>query len=62
MAIESHIAQLEKRHREIDARLDEVLAHPSADDVEIAELKRQKLEIKDRINALLQPLSIDTEN
>ena len=52
MAIESHIAQLEKRHREIDARLDEILAHPSADDVEIAELKRQKLEIKDRINAL----------
>ena len=51
-SVANEIAQLEKRHREIDARLDEILAHPSADDVEIAELKRQKLVIKDKINSL----------
>ena len=49
MAVDSHIEQLEQRHRELEARLDEILSHPSSDDMEIAELKRQKLQIKDRI-------------
>lgn len=49
MAVDSHIEQLEQRHRELEDRLDEVLSHPSSDDMEIAELKRQKLVIKDRI-------------
>ncbi len=52
MSLDSHIAQLEQRHRELEAQLDEVLAHPSADDGEIAEIKRQKLLIKDKIQHL----------
>jgi len=52
MPVGSHIAQLEQRHRELDARLNEALSHPSADDMEISEIKRQKLLIKDRINEL----------
>ena len=49
MAVDSHIEQLEQRHRELEARLDEILSHPSSDDMEIAEIKRQKLQLKDRI-------------
>ncbi|MCG6858833.1 MAG: DUF465 domain-containing protein [Salaquimonas sp.] len=52
MAVDSHIEQLEQRHRELEAQLDEVLSHPSSDDVEIAQLKRLKLQIKDRISEL----------
>ena len=54
MAIDSHIHQLEQRHRELEAKLEQVLTHPSADDVEIAEIKRQKLQIKDKIQLLRQ--------
>jgi hypothetical protein len=52
MAIESHLAQLEKRHESLKLKINEALAHPSADDLEIAELKRRKLQIKDEIERL----------
>jgi hypothetical protein len=52
MALSAHIHQLEKRHRELEDRLAEVQTHPSANDMEIAEIKRQKLVLKDRIRVL----------
>lgn len=52
MALSAHIHQLEQRHRELEAKLAEVQTHPSADDMEIAEIKRQKLVIKDKIRKL----------
>lgn len=52
MSLDSHIRTLEQKHNELQARLDEVLAHPSANDLEIYELKRQKLLIKDRLKQL----------
>jgi hypothetical protein len=52
MSLDSHIRTLEQKHTELQARLDEILAHPSANDIEIYELKRQKLLIKDRLNRL----------
>ena len=52
MAADPHINQLEKRHRELEARLDEIMHHPSADDGEVSEIKRQKLLIKDKIARL----------
>ncbi|MGI9401747.1 MAG: YdcH family protein, partial [Rhizobiaceae bacterium] len=42
MPVGSHIHQLELRHRELEDKLAEVLASPSADDMEIADIKRQK--------------------
>jgi hypothetical protein len=52
MALDSHIRQLEQKHQQLDVRLEEMLAHPSVDDAEIAEIKRQKLLIKDRLYKL----------
>ena len=52
MGVDSHIQQLEQRHHELEDRLEKILAHPSADDVEITEIKRQKLQLKDRIEKL----------
>jgi hypothetical protein len=52
MALDSHIRQLEQKHQQLDLKLEEMLAHPSADDAEIAEIKRQKLAIKDKLHKL----------
>ena len=54
MAIESHLAELEKRHHALELEISEALNHPSADDLQIAELKRRKLYVKDEIERLRQ--------
>ena len=52
MSIEAHLAELERRHRALEAELNEARAHPSIDDPEIVELKRRKLLVKDEIARL----------
>lgn len=52
MAIDSHLAELVKKHGDIDRKLEEAMAHPSVDDLEIAALKRRKLMLKDQIARL----------
>jgi hypothetical protein len=52
MAIESHLAELEKRHQALEQEINDALTHPSTDDLTIAELKRRKLLIKDEIAQL----------
>jgi len=52
MAIESHLAELEKRHEALEQQLSEALSHPSTDDLQLLELKRRKLHVKDEIARL----------
>jgi hypothetical protein len=52
MTIESHLSQLQKKHYALETELSEAIQHPSVDDLEIAELKRRKLVIKDEIQKL----------
>jgi hypothetical protein len=52
MSLASHLAELQKRHSEIEERIDEALASPSVDDIEIVTLKRRKLALKDEIHRL----------
>jgi hypothetical protein len=54
MAIEAHLAELEKRHHALEQEISEALTHPSADNLKIAELKRKKLQVKDEIARLKQ--------
>ncbi len=54
MAIEAHLAELEKRHQALEQEITEALTHPSADDLKIVELKRKKLLVKDEIARLRQ--------
>jgi len=49
MAIESHLAELERRHEALKQEINEALAHPSTDALKIVELKRRKLHVKDEI-------------
>jgi hypothetical protein len=50
-----HLAELERRHQALEAELVEARAHPSIDNLQIMELKRRKLLVKDGI-ARLQTL------
>ena len=52
MSLESHLAELERRHRALEDEISEALAHPSSDGLKIAELKRRKLQVKDEIARL----------
>jgi hypothetical protein len=52
MAIESHLAELERRHQALEVEINEAMTHPSTDDLEIAQLKRKKLHVKDEITRL----------
>ncbi|HEU4986384.1 MAG TPA: DUF465 domain-containing protein [Rhizobiaceae bacterium] len=52
MSLESHLAELKRRHGDLERELDEAMMHPSIDDLEIASLKRRKLAIKDEMEKL----------
>lgn len=49
MGIQAHLETLEKKHDHLDELINEANASPSVDDLEIAELKRRKLMLKDEI-------------
>ena len=49
MSIEAHLKELESKRQALKEQLEEKLSHPSVDDLEIAEIKRQKLHLKDEI-------------
>ena len=52
MSMQSHLAELERKHQALETELADALAHPSVDDATIAELKRRKLHVKDEIARL----------
>ncbi|MGQ0457817.1 MAG: YdcH family protein [Hyphomicrobium sp.] len=54
MAIGAHLAELAEKHRALEERIDEAVASPGCDDVEISRMKREKLKLKDEIERLKQ--------
>jgi hypothetical protein len=58
MSIESHLVELERKHRTLEAELNDALAHPSVDDLKIVELKRRKLHLKDEINRIKKAATV----
>ena len=52
MALESHIAELNNRHRALETEIEGELHHPASDDLHIAELKKMKLKLKEEIEKL----------
>ena len=52
MAIEAHLVELERKHKSLENESHEALIHLSTDDLQIAELKRRKLMVKDQIERL----------
>jgi hypothetical protein len=58
MSNQAHLAELERRHQALEQEINDALAHPSSDALQVAELKRRKLQVKDEIARLRQDASI----
>jgi hypothetical protein len=52
MAIESRLRELDAKHRDLEARIEDAKKHPSVDWTEISELKRVKLKLKEELEGL----------
>jgi hypothetical protein len=52
MALQSHLAELERRHKALEREIEQELTHPAGDDLKLVELKRKKLLLKDEIERL----------
>jgi len=59
-ALESHLAELERRHEALDRDIAREWAHPGADEIKLAELKRRKLQLKDEIAKLKSECHAET--
>jgi hypothetical protein len=49
MALSAHLQELSERHRQLERRIEEEVARPGSDDLEIRRLKHEKLKLKDEI-------------
>ncbi|MPT23852.1 MULTISPECIES: YdcH family protein [Ancylobacter] len=49
MTMQSHVAELERRHQALEKQLREETTRPATDATRIADLKRRKLLLKDEI-------------
>jgi hypothetical protein len=52
MSMQSHLAELEKKHQALEEQINDCLTHPAVDDLKVVELKRRKLQLKDEIERL----------
>lgn len=52
MAVDAHLAELSEKHSNLERRIAEEMTRPLSDSLKIAELKRQKLKLKDEITRL----------
>jgi hypothetical protein len=60
MPMESHLAELERRHAALDRDIAQEWARPGADEIKLAELKRRKLQLKDEIAKLKSEYQTET--
>jgi len=52
MTIDTHLAELERRHKALEQEIEEAMHHPGVDTLTLTELKRKKLVLKDEIARL----------
>ena len=49
MALSAHLDELNNKHLKLDAKIRDELKHPMPDTLRLAKLKKQKLQIKEKI-------------
>lgn len=52
MSLTSHLHELKKKHQSLSERVEDAQRHPGYDDLQIIELKKQKLRLKEEIERL----------
>lgn len=58
MSIESHVAELLRRHAALEREIEDAVAHPAVDPLEVTQMKRRKLHLKEEIERLQVPHSL----
>ena len=54
MTMASHLQELRKKHQNLAAMVEDAQRSPGIDDLQIAELKKQKMKLKEEITRLSQ--------
>jgi hypothetical protein len=52
MALQGHIDELSDKHKRLEERIHNEMAHPDWDEAQVAALKKEKLRIKDELERL----------
>ncbi|MTI00146.1 YdcH family protein [Roseibium sp. RKSG952] len=52
MSMQSHLLELERRHAEMERKIEDALHHPSTDSLELTHMKRKKLKLKEEIERI----------
>ncbi len=52
MSVSSHVEELKKKHAVLSEKVERFQRNPGTDDLAIAELKKQKLKLKEEITKL----------
>lgn len=52
MSLSSHLQELKKKHQVLSERVEEAQRAPGTDDLQIADLKKQKLRLKEEISRI----------
>lgn len=54
MTMASHLQELRKKHQNLSTMVEDAQRSPGMDDLQIAELKKQKMKLKEEITRLSQ--------
>jgi hypothetical protein len=49
MSLQTHLKELERKHKALEEAIHDAAVRPSSSDIEMLELKRRKLQLKDDI-------------
>ncbi len=52
MTLSAHVQELRRKHAALSDQVEKEMRHPGSDDLHIAELKKQKLRLKEEIERL----------
>jgi hypothetical protein len=56
MSLQTHLVELERKHRQLEEAIAQAVSSPSFDDLGVVELKRKKLMLKEEIERVRQTM------
>ena len=52
MSLAAHLAELSEKHKSLERRIEQAMAHPSTPDAELKKMKLEKLRLKEQIDSI----------
>ena len=56
MSLQTHLSELERKHRQLEEAINQASARPASDGLDVLELKKKKLLLKEEIERVRQTL------